>query len=227
MKKLFCFILLDLILVSYSLIRFPAAGLPHALPVLFVLIVVGLGLRWGWSRLAPRVRYWGIALGVLAGLVLGGEVVLEYLLLPTNNTLYGLVEYGLFFLLMILAGILVYRDETPLKGSAQAGLLTGMMGSLIWYGIVLLVFHLFFGSAQQAQVFQAEGNLEDFTRSGLADFTTFIVQDFFGAGFFHLLLGMILGAMFGFIGGILWRIFQHVARIQKRFSDEKRETPGN
>jgi hypothetical protein len=71
--------------VSYSLIRFPAAGLTQVLPVLFVLIMYGLGLGWSWNRLNPRVRYWGIALGILAGLVLGGEVVLEYLLLPANN----------------------------------------------------------------------------------------------------------------------------------------------
>jgi hypothetical protein len=223
MKKLIWIMILDLALVCYSLIRFPAAGVLHALPVMFVLIVYGLG--WAWSRFAPRVQYWGIALGILAGMVLGGEVILEYLLLPANNTLYGVVEYSLFLLLMVLAGMLVYREISTLKVSAQAGLLTGMIGSLIWYGVLLLVFHLFFGSLPQAQVFQAEGNLEDFSRSGMTDLTTFIVQDFLGAGFFHLLLGAIFGAVFGFIGGIVWKIIPPRNSIPRIFPGQKRKTP--
>ena len=50
------------------------------------------------------------------------------------------------------------------------------------------VFYAFNGTAQQAQVLQAEGNLADFARSGMSDFNAWAMQDFLGAGFFHLLL---------------------------------------
>lgn len=219
MRKIALFIVLDLILVTYSLVRFPAAGLLNALPVLVVLVVYGLSMGWAWNRLEPPVRYWGILMGMIAGAVLGAEVILEYILLPANNTAFGLIEYSLFLLLMVLSGILAIREQSTLKGSLQAGLWTGMVGSLIWYGMVLLVFHLFFGSTQQAQVFRAEGNMEDFARSGGTDFTLFIVQDFFGAGFFHLLLGAIIGAIAGFIGGISGRT---ITRLSYRFRKAKR-----
>jgi hypothetical protein len=37
----------------------------------------------------------------------------------------------------------------------------------------------------------------------MTDFNAFIIEDFLGAGFFHLLLGSILATMLGAIGGLL------------------------
>lgn len=194
--------LFDLALVLFSLARFPEAGWSHALPVTLLLALAAAAIAWAWLRLAPETRAWALRFGVAAGVVLGGEVLLEYALLPKDNSTYGLVEYGLFLALLLAAGVLCYRDARSLVASLLAGAWTGILATLIWYAVVLLVFHLFWVSPQQAQVFQAEGNLQDFARSGMSDFTAFIVQDFFGAGFFHLLLGGLIGALLGGLGGL-------------------------
>ncbi len=205
-KPLISPIILNLILIAFSLIRFPTAGLLNASPVIVLLILYGMAVRWVWIRMMPPSQSWGLRLGAIAGLILGGEVLLEYILLPKDNSFFGLVEYGLFLVLLIASGLLSYKEHRSLKGSAQAGLWTGMIGSLIWYGMVMTSFHLFWGTTQQTQVFLAEGNMEDFTRSGMQDFSTFIVQDFFGAGFFHLLLGGVIGSIVGLMGGVVGKI---------------------
>lgn len=62
------------------------------------------------------------------------------------------------------------------------------------------------GTPQQAAVFRAEGNLEDFARSGSANFEAWLMQDFLGAGFFHLLLSLIVSAILGSVGGLIGRV---------------------
>ncbi|MFI5896181.1 hypothetical protein ACIA5D_39380 [Actinoplanes sp. NPDC051513] len=47
------------------------------------------------------------------------------------------------------------------------------------------------------RVWRAEGIYDDFARSGMSDLPAFVLQDFWGAGFFHLLAGLVLAAVFG------------------------------
>ncbi len=89
-------ILFDLIIIVYSLIRFPASRWLNASPVVVLLILFGMAVRKVWIYLMPSLPFWGLKLGVISGLFLGREVLLEYLLLPKDNTAYGLVEYCLF-----------------------------------------------------------------------------------------------------------------------------------
>ena len=56
---------------------------------------------------------------------------------------------------------------------------------------------------RQDAVFRAEGNYDDFRRSGMTDFNAFIMEDFLGASFFHLLLGPLLAGVVGTIGGLV------------------------
>ena len=92
---------------------------------------------------------------------------------------------------------------------------TAMIASLIWLIAVLTVFYIFRGSPQQTQVFRAEGNYEDFAQSGMSDFNTFIMEDFLGAAFFHLLLGPLVAAILGIIGGLFGKVF---AMLQNRWN---------
>ena len=57
------------------------------------------------------------------------------------------------------------------------------------------------GTTFQEQFFRTEGTYDDFARSGISDFRTFIMGDLFGGAFFHLLLGGLAGALLGSIGG--------------------------
>jgi hypothetical protein len=59
---------------------------------------------------------------------------------------------------------------------------------------------------RHADILRAEGDYEDFARSGLSDFNAFIMEDFMGATFFHLLLGPLVAAILGIPGGLLGMI---------------------
>ena len=76
----------------------------------------------------------------------------------------------------------------------------------------MLVFYTFRGSPRQVQVLRAEGDYEDFARRGMSDFNAFIMEDFMGAIFFHLLLGLLVAAVLGALGGLLGKA---IARFLK------------
>lgn len=128
--------------------------------------------------------------------------MLEYLLLPANNTAWGLIEFGSVFALFVLAGAVVGARQLRLWPAALAGIWTSLIGSLIWLIVVLTVYYAFRGTAAQAAVLRAEGDLDDFQRSGLMDFNVFTMQDFLGGGFYHLLLSPAIAALLATIGGL-------------------------
>jgi hypothetical protein len=150
--------------------------------------------------------------GGLAALVLAGEIVLEYILLPQDNSSMGLIEYSLVLALFGAAGLRVAWQSDSFRGGVAAAVWSALLASLAWYAAALLVFYLFNGSPQQAQVFRAEGNFSDFAASGMNDFNAWIMQDFLGAGFFHSLLLPTLGAIVGALGAAIGRL---AARLGK------------
>jgi hypothetical protein len=104
-----------------------------------------------------------------------------------------------FALLFGVSFWVAYRTHA-IRSGILAAVWSALIASLIWVLAVLVVFYLFNGSAQQTQVFQAEGNFEDFARSGVKDFNTFVMEDFMGASFFHSLLIPLAAALVGAIG---------------------------
>jgi hypothetical protein len=201
--------LLNLVLVIYGAFHFPSGlasgwianlGLAGVILVLAGYEVVG---RFGLRKVQAPILAAAWLFGGLAGLVFTGEILLEYILLPRDNTVYGLVEFGLAFALYLAAAVVAALNSGKAAHGALAGALSAMVASLIWYAVTLSVFFIFNGSAQQALVFRAEGNYEDFARSGMSDFNAFILQDFYGAGFFHLLLGPAIAAGLGGLAGLI------------------------
>lgn len=138
--------------------------------------------------------------GLAAGGVYGGEVVAEYALRPADNTAWGVVEFGLVFALMALSGAILAWRTGRLAPALAGGLWTALIGPLIWYAVLLTVSYLFRGTAAQEAVLRAEGDYEDFARSGMSDFNVFVMQDFLGAGFYHLLLSPVFGLVLGGLG---------------------------
>ena len=177
----------------------PWAGLSA---VAAILCVYGAA---GWFAI-PGARRAGImSVAAPAGLIAGGvyaaEIILEYVVRPTDNTPWGLAEFGAVFALMGIAGGLLAWRTRRLRSALAGAMWTGMIGVLIWYLVLLAVFCAFRGTAAQEAVFRAEGDYEDFARSGMRDFQVFAMQDFLGAGFFHLVLSPIFGLILGAIGG--------------------------
>ncbi len=202
-QKIFLFgLLLSMMLVVVGWIFTPTRLLSIA-GIYFILVVYGLVGITIFPRLAPEILRLVAVFGLLAGIVFAGEILLEYALLPADNTSWGLVEFGAVFAIYFLSGLWAAYRSGSIKQGMLAAILSAMLSSVIWLIFVLLTFYLFRGTMRQELVFKAEGNFEDFARSGMKDFNTFVMEDFLGAGFFHLLLSPLFAAIFGGIGSML------------------------
>jgi hypothetical protein len=208
-------------LVVYGVFRFPTVlsasptgvrSLSGVLSILIIYVVVGWFGPFVTERIHPHILRLGVLGGLLAGLVFVSEILLEYWLLPNDNSSMGLIEYGLVLALFFLVGLWVAYRTNVLRNGLLAAVWSAVVGGLIWYVAVLLVFYLFKGTPQQAQVFRAEGNYADFARSGLSDFNAFVMEDFMGAGFFHSLLLPIAAALVGTLGAMVGKVW---ARLRK------------
>jgi hypothetical protein len=216
LRVLFAFgILSTLALVGYGRVLIPAT---NNLNVAAATLVQVLYAVIGW--VAPRRirKKWPTILSdcapvaIFAGFVFVFEVVLEYIFLPADNTRMGFVEFGLVFLIWALAGAFAANRHQSVWAGTIAATATAMISSLIWFIAVLTTFYCFYGSPRQELVFRAEGNYDDFARSGMADFHTFVMEDFFGAGFYHLLLGPLIAAVLGAVAGCIVLLFRTVRR---------------
>ena len=169
---------------------------------------------WGPARLDrrhPAILRGAVTFGLLAGAVFAAEIVLEYVLLPANNSRFGMVEFGTVFGLYFVAAFVAALRSRSVPNAVLTSVASAFIASLIWVITVLTVFYVFRGSTRQGQVLRAEGDYEDFARSGMSDFNAFIMEDFMGATFFHLLLGPLVAAALGVLGGLLGKA---VARFQ-------------
>jgi hypothetical protein len=151
----------------------------------------------------PEILRASVIFGLLAGAVFVSEIVLEYVFLPSDNSRWGYVEFGAVFALYFLSALTIGFRVRNILSAVLAACASSVIASLMWVITVLTVFYLFRGSAQQVAVFTAEGDFEDFARSGMRHFDAFMMEDFMGATFFHLLLGVLVAAVLGFPGGLL------------------------
>ncbi len=199
-----CALALVLVLLSGVIIPSdsPVSRAGGCLIVLFYALIA----LYGPARLArrnPALLSWTVLAGLVSGLVLGGEILLEYIVTPEDNTAFGLVEYGGFILLLFLVALFVGYQSGQVRQGILASIGASMIGSVLWLVVLLTTFYLFWGTAVQEQLFRAEGTLDDFARSGMRDFAAFAVEDTLGACFFHLLLAPIIAATIGGFGGLI------------------------
>ena len=208
------------VLAAFGLVLYGQVQISHtsALSLAGAGVILLFYTTLGWKgpavlgRQPPVVPIVVVALGLLAGAIFAGEMVLEYILLPADNTRYGNVEFGSVFLLYLVAGVIPALKRLPIRSSVLSGVATAIISSLIWFVAVLTCFYVFYGTERQTQVFRAEGNYEDFRHSGMADFSSFIMEDFLGAGFFHLLLGPLIAGILACVGGIIGRVLARLRR---------------
>lgn len=194
--------LIGLLLLGYGALLIPTASrlsLGAAAAVLLAYVAAGLFLIPRAQGIEGVVAWAGAA----AALVFAAEISLEYVFLPKDNSSYGLIEFGLVFLIYIGAGARLTLANLRLRDAAMGAALSAVVSSVVWCIFVLGEFYLFFGTSRQEQILRAEGDFEDFSRSGMHDFPAFIMEDFCGAAFFHLLLGPALAGLLGTLGGLI------------------------
>ena len=164
------------------------------------------------QRRHPDILRRATLFGLLGGAVFAGEIILEYILLPSDNSRYGMVEFGTVLLLYFASALVSALRLRSIKSAVLTSMASAFIASLVWVVTMLVVFYAFRGSPRQVQVLRAEGDYEDFARSGMSDFDSFIMEDFMGAIFFHLLLGLLAAAVLGVLGGLLGKA---IARFRK------------
>ena len=201
-------ILIAIALVLFGWILVPAERFVPVLAAIAILIIYG-AVVWfatpGIEKLNPAILSIAIECGLIAGLIFVSEIILEYVLLPKDNTTFGLIEFGSVFFIYFLSGLITALQTKNIRNGVLSAIWTAMIATLMWAIAVLAMDYLFRGTPQQTKVFQAEGNYADFAQSGMTDFNAFIMEDFMGAVFYHSLLGPMLAALFGLIGGLIGR----------------------
>ena len=208
-------LVIDAALVVYSKLAAPRISFISVIGPLFIILVYAiftLMVLPVLDRRYPGITQRVLLFGLITGVIFGGEILLEYIFLPTDNTNYGLVEFGSVFFFWFLSGLMAgYRSKSIRQGIWTA-VAAAIISSVIWDGVLLITLHAFHGTSQQAAVWQAEGTLQDFANSGMKDFYTFTVEDLMGATFFHLLLGPTLAAVLGLVGGLFGKLFSRVRK---------------
>jgi hypothetical protein len=161
----------------------------------------------GWKAVASldrrdsRILRAALIAGGLSGAVFIGEMIAEYVLLPEDNTIYGIAEFGAVLALCFFAAAGVSLRTGNIGSGLLSSVWSAFIGSTIFLTALLSVSYAFHGTDRQARVFRAEGNVEDFQRSGRTDYDAFIMQDFMGAAFFHSLLLPLVAVVPGLVGG--------------------------
>jgi hypothetical protein len=202
-------VLLGLALVILGRLLVPTISLLSLAAAFLILIIYGLAGYFGFRRVRPETLKLAAIFGLLAGVIFAIEICLEYAILPKDNTSWGVVEFGSVFAIYLLSSLVVAYPSKSLRSGILASVVSAMLSSVIWLVFTLLTFYLFRGSVRQDAVFMAEGNYADFARSGMSDFNTFVMEDFFGAGFFHLLLSPIAAVFLGTTGGLIGKGLSH------------------
>jgi hypothetical protein len=195
-------VVLGLSLVMLGWLLEPTTNPLSIVAVCLVLVIYGLAGYFGFPRIRSELLTLAGVFGLLAGAIFAGEILLEYAILPTDNTGWGVIEFGGAFALYFFSSLIAAYRCKDIRCGILTAVVSAMLSSVIWLLFILLTFYLFRGTTRQEHVFLVEGNYADFARSGMRIFSAFVMEDFLGAGFFHLLLGPILAAILGSIGGL-------------------------
>jgi hypothetical protein len=138
-QKIFLFgLFLSTILVIVGWILVPATSLLSIAGIGCILVVYGLVGYFVFPRIPPAILRLVAVLGLLAGIIFVGEILLEYALLPADNTSWGLIEIGAVFAIYFLAGVWAAYQSRNIKQGTLAAILSAMFSSVIWLIVVLV-----------------------------------------------------------------------------------------
>ena len=123
---------------------------------------------------------------------------------PADNTAWGLVEFGLVFALHGAwpGGVLGLADAGGCGPALAGGAVDGAdRRPLIWYAVrAWRPSTPSAGRPRRRRSCAPRATTRTSRRSGMSDFKVFAMQDFLGAGFYHLLLSPVFGLILGGLG---------------------------
>lgn len=217
LKRLILYgVVVDGALIVVSLILTPTAlsaskegvrGTAGAFAMLGVYALLGVFSR-SVERKQARILAVAVRFGGALALIFAGEILAEYLFLPGShgNERFAYAEFGGMFLCLLSAGWAGAKVAGRIWYGVLAAVWSTIIGSLAWVGSLLSTYCIFLGTDRQQRVLDADQVLEDFQRSGMTDLRAFVLQDYLGGVFFHLLLGLMLAVLLGALGGAARRL---------------------
>ncbi len=211
-KGMLAGVLLNVALIGYGLIRVPTtltasgAGIRSVSGALGILLIYGLVGRFAIPRSyrAGRQALWlGVGFGLAIGTVFLCQMLVEYFapLGSDDDGTLAVVTFGAMFLFFVVAAGLGGLRAGSVRSGVSAAIWSALVGSLIWFNLLLVIHYVFMGTALQDHVLLIDQTDADYRRSGMADLRAFVMQDYLGGGFFHLLLGPAIAAVLGALGG--------------------------
>src|SRR5919197_3287090 len=116
-KTSFAGVQIGLALVLWGWVLFPSTNPLSIVAASLILCIYGLVSYFGLPKIQPEILYWAGIFGVIAGIIFAGEIILEYILLPKDNTSWGLIEFGSVFFIYFLSSVWVsYRRDRVRPG---------------------------------------------------------------------------------------------------------------
>lgn len=179
----------------------------------------GYWLLWRsefWANAPHGPQVWRLSwwFGFAAGLVFCSEILLEYVILPdaAMNGRMGSIEFGTVFALFATSAFYASWTTGSIRAGLRVAAAAAMISSQIWLTTLWVATYASWGTARQESVFRAEGDYEDFARSGMHDFSSFTLQDLRGASFFHLILGPLIAIVLGLVAASLAILLRRIRK---------------
>lgn len=187
-----------------STLRSPG-GVASILAAIATQVVVGAAARFG-----PFSLRWRRGLGV--SFALGIALAALYLAIILAEFLGwrdSIPIISLFLGATLIAGFVTGYRTRRWRDGVMAAVWALVISTAVWTVGDLLINYLFWGGRQQYLFMLYDGAVDDFRRSGSADFNAFLLQDIQGASIFHQLLSVVIGTVFGAVSagaalGLRW-----------------------
>lgn len=187
-------------------------GLPGLIAAAAIVLIYGFIALFSpisIGKAHPLIVRQGSILGLVGGFVLSADLISGYIIHDADTSARtSLVAYGFFFLLILTASVLTIRRTGNFSSGMMAAVWCVVTALLIWFCVEFVSFYLL-ASSPGGAAFVASEMQEDFARSGATDYQAFVISDFFGAGFFHLLLGLIIALILGALGTFFGNFRSH------------------
>jgi hypothetical protein len=149
----------------------------------------------------PRTMGLSLGFGALFGATYLGFLARDFAGISWGPDDGPLTLYALFVGVAVLAGLLASLRTQRWRDGVVAAVWALVIGTAIWSLGVLLLNYALWGSSHWYQFWLQDGAVDDFHRSGSRDLGVFLLQDLYGALFFHQVLSAAVGVVGGLVGG--------------------------
>jgi hypothetical protein len=170
----------------------------------------------------PRTMGLSLGFGALFAATYLGFLTRDFAGLSWGPDDGPLTLYPLFVVVSLLAGTLASLQTHRLRDGVVAAVWALVIGTAIWSLGVLVLNYALWGSSHWYQFWLQDGAVDDFHQSGSRDLGVFLLQDLYGALFFHQVLSATVGVIGGLVGGGAMVGAAKLRRLQHRSASTQR-----